>query len=186
MRKKSRSSRASPVVALVLATIGAVVAWPWTPPAIAEDGGGGGGSAGGGGGGGVGGGGGGAGGGGGGRGGDDSGHSPGVGAASPAPAAGAAAVGDPAYHAAGRSGRSSAPSEQDSARDAMLRGWVLPLEDVLVNVRRSVPGDVLKVSLGREDGGAWIYALRLLTPEGRYRDVAVDAGNGQILWIKGH
>ena len=68
----------------------------------------------------------------------------------------------------------------------MLRGWVLPLEDVLRKVRRSAPGDVLTVNLGRDSGGAWVYALTVLSPEGRYSDVAVDARTGQLLRIQGH
>jgi hypothetical protein len=155
--------------------IGAAVPWP----AVAEDGGGGGSGSGGGGGNG-----------GGAHGGEDSGHSAGASSVGGAPLAaaapGAAAASDPGYRSAGRSGRAAAPSEQDSAREAMLRGWVLPLEDVLANVRRSIPGDVLKVSLEQESNGAWVYALTVLTPEGRYRDIAVDAGNSQILRIKGH
>ena len=184
MEGKSRSSPGWPVVLLVATMIGAAVAWPAV--AVAEDGGGGAGA-------GAGSGSGGSGGSGGGHGGHDSGHSgdadssSGVGGAPfSGVATGGRAGSDPPYGSPGRSGRSAAPSDQDSAREAMLRGWVLPLEDVLANVRRSIPGDVLKVSLEQESNGAWVYALTVLTPEGRYRDIAVDAGNSQILRIKGH
>ena len=64
-------------------------------------------------------------------------------------------------------------------------GWVLPLEEVLANVRRYAPGVVLRVTLKHENDDSWIYSLRVLSPEGRYRDMTVDARNGELLHIRG-
>jgi hypothetical protein len=75
-------------------------------------------------------------------------------------------------------------TEQDRAREAVRLGWIQPLETVFTAVRQSVPGEVLSVGLRRESDGSWIYALTLLTPEGAYRDVVVDARLGQILRIR--
>lgn len=77
-------------------------------------------------------------------------------------------------------------SDQDRAREAVKRGQIVPLASVLKTVQNSVPGDVLKVGLNRDVEGSWKYSITVLTPQGYYRDVNVDAGSNQITQIKGH
>jgi hypothetical protein len=98
--------------------------------------------------------------------------------------AGAAALGGPIawlgdqFHAA--------PPDQDRARDAVKKGQIVPLSSILKTVQKSVPGDVLKVALNKDVEGSWNYSITVLTPQGFYRDVDVDAGSNQITQIKGH
>ncbi len=81
---------------------------------------------------------------------------------------------------------SSATPDQDSAREAVRRGQIAPLDSILKTVEKSVPGDVLKVALNKNSAGEWRYSITVLTPQGYYRDVSVDAGTNRITEIKGH
>src|SRR5271165_393551 len=75
-------------------------------------------------------------------------------------------------------------SEQGLARDAVSRGLVQPLDSILSNVETTVPGSVLSARLKKGDDGVWIYRLVILSPEGRYRNVIVDAARNTILQIR--
>jgi len=79
-----------------------------------------------------------------------------------------------------------AAADQDRAREAMRAGQIVPLANVLKTVQTTVPGDVLKVSLDRTVVGTWNYQITVLTPQGYYRDVDVDAGDNRITEIKAH
>ena len=68
----------------------------------------------------------------------------------------------------------------------MRTGQIVPLDSILKTVEKSVPGDVLKVALDKNLAGEWSYSITVLTPQGYYRDVSVDAGSNRITDIKGH
>jgi uncharacterized membrane protein YkoI len=91
---------------------------------------------------------------------------------------------NPARYGAGNEGRSELRSEQGLARDAVSRGLVQPLDSILRNVESAVPGSVLSARLKRDDGGVWLYRLVILSPEGRYRNVIVDAARNAILQVR--
>ena len=55
----------------------------------------------------------------------------------------------------------------------------MPLDSILKTVEKSVPGDVLKIALDKNLAGEWSYSITVLTPQGYYRDVSVDAGSNQ-------
>lgn len=76
-------------------------------------------------------------------------------------------------------------SERDHelARQALERGEVLPLREVLDRVERQYGGQVLKVEFEREDG-RFVYEIRLLQDDGRMAKLEVDAKDGKVLKIK--
>ena len=80
--------------------------------------------------------------------------------------------------------RASGNSDQYLARDALLRGWIQPLDQVLQTAQKSAPGRVLDVSLEHTSGGAWTYNIVVLTQGGRYLRIYVDAARNRILQIK--
>jgi uncharacterized membrane protein YkoI len=80
----------------------------------------------------------------------------------------------------------AATPDQDRAREAVKKGQIVPLASILKTIQKSVPGDVLKVALVHDVEGSWSYSVTVLTPQGYYRDVNVDAGAGQITQIKEH
>ena len=81
-------------------------------------------------------------------------------------------------------GRSELRSEQDMARDAMSRGQIHPLDAILRHVASVIPGPVLSARLRKDRAGAWIYSLVILSPDGHYHRVAVDAVTNVIIQSK--
>ncbi|MFC3124991.1 PepSY domain-containing protein [Pseudoroseomonas globiformis] len=73
-------------------------------------------------------------------------------------------------------------NEQDCARQALQRGEIRPLEEVLAVARRAVPGDIVGVELDRDDG-MWIYEIKVLTERGRRREIEIDARTLRVLEI---
>ena len=76
------------------------------------------------------------------------------------------------------------PRTQDRARDAVRRGEIRPLEDVLARVQKRYPGRVLDVDLDRSRP-KWVYRLRVLTREGNVLRIAVDARTARIIGVRG-
>ncbi|WP_199258379.1 PepSY domain-containing protein [Paracoccus binzhouensis] len=66
------------------------------------------------------------------------------------------------------------------ARDAVARGEILSLAEVLARLQDSHPGRVIEVELGQDDG-MLIYEVELVTQDGRLIDVELDAATGAIL-----
>lgn len=77
-------------------------------------------------------------------------------------------------------GLAAADDDHERAREALVRGEVLPLSTVLQRLERSHPGQVLEVELER-DQGRWIYELKLLQPGGRLMKLEVDARSAEVL-----
>ena len=78
------------------------------------------------------------------------------------------------------------PDDQDKAMAAVRSGEIVPLASVLKTVEKSVPGDVLNVDLSHDVVGSWNYKITVLTPQGYYRDVNVDAGSNNVTSIRPH
>jgi hypothetical protein len=76
------------------------------------------------------------------------------------------------------------PRGERRGRDAVRRGEIRPLEQVIAQVQRRYPGRVLDAQLDRS-GERWVYHLKMLTREGRVLRVAVDAHSGRILDVRG-
>ena len=74
-------------------------------------------------------------------------------------------------------------SEHDAVRDALRRGDVLPLAKVLAIAAQHVPGDVVKVELEQEEH-VLIYEIKVLTQNGRVREIEIDARTGAVLKIE--
>jgi uncharacterized membrane protein YkoI len=80
---------------------------------------------------------------------------------------------------------SFALSEQEKARAAVEAGEVLPLNDILRQVRRDYPGRILDAQLDERGGGNWVYRIKLLKKNGRVVDLTVDGSSGKVLRAKG-
>jgi uncharacterized membrane protein YkoI len=61
---------------------------------------------------------------------------------------------------------------------------IVPLEIVLGNVARQIPGHHLDADGPIPRGGRWIYRIKWLTPDGRVLIVIADAQTGQILDVR--
>lgn len=79
------------------------------------------------------------------------------------------------------SGPTRADDDHERAREAVVRGEVLPLDAVLALVPLRTGERLLDAELERE-GGRWVYELELISADGRVREVELDARDGR--WIE--
>jgi len=74
--------------------------------------------------------------------------------------------------------------DHERARQAMVRGDVLPLKRVMEHLERQRPGGhVLEVEL-EEHGGRWVYEIKQLEPGGQLVKVKLNAQTGELLEAK--
>jgi uncharacterized membrane protein YkoI len=77
--------------------------------------------------------------------------------------------------------------DHERARQALSRGEVQPIADILALVAQTVPGEVIEVEfddverLGKD---AWCYELKILATDGRVLEIQVDAATGRILTVE--
>jgi len=98
---------------------------------------------------------------------------------------GFAIIASPLHLASARDGKDSdhdCKGNQECALNALRQGQIKPLTEVLAAARAQVPGEVIKVELDRDDG-VWVYEIKILTPNGRRREVEIDAQTLTILKI---
>src|SRR5262249_45212713 len=82
-------------------------------------------------------------------------------------------------------GPAGAQSDQQRAREAMKAGRIQPLQVILVEGQRRLPGRILNAWLDRDGRGLWLYRLKMLDLRGNVVGVIVDARNGHILQVFG-
>jgi uncharacterized membrane protein YkoI len=73
--------------------------------------------------------------------------------------------------------------DQDMTRQAVERGEIRPLADILAAIRGKLPGEVIGVEIERKNG-RWLYEFRVSDSKGRLFEVYVDARSGAIDRIK--
>lgn len=69
------------------------------------------------------------------------------------------------------------------ARELRQQGKILSLQEILKQVEKDYPGQVIETELEREDG-SYIYELEILTDKDRVMKLEVDAASGKILEIE--
>lgn len=70
--------------------------------------------------------------------------------------------------------------DYEFARDAVARGEILSLAEVLARLQDSYPGRVVDVELEQDDD-MLIYEVELVTRDGRLIEVEIDAATGRII-----
>jgi hypothetical protein len=75
-------------------------------------------------------------------------------------------------------------SGSSEARGAVSQGMALPLNRVMPVVRQAAPGRVLDVDLQQWATGAWVYKFLVLSSEGEYREVFVEALSRRIVRVR--
>jgi uncharacterized membrane protein YkoI len=69
--------------------------------------------------------------------------------------------------------------ERDDMRQAVERGEIRSLADILAALRGQLPGEVAGVEIERKNG-RWLYEFRVVDQTGRLFEVYVDAMNATI------
>jgi uncharacterized membrane protein YkoI len=73
--------------------------------------------------------------------------------------------------------------DHDRVRQAVIRGEIRPLAEILESVRDRLPGEITGVEIERK-GEHWVYEFRVVDGNGRLFDVYVDAASGAIERVK--
>lgn len=77
-------------------------------------------------------------------------------------------------------GQDVAQPDFEIAEDAVKRGEILPLADILSRVAAVQEGRVIEVELEVDDGER-IYEVELIAPDGRILEVELNARTGEIM-----
>ena len=83
----------------------------------------------------------------------------------------------------------AAPALADQDGDETPPPGLTPLAMLLGHIHGKIPGNVLKVELERAENAGkhlWVYALKLLTPDGDVLKLRYDAKNLRLLEKRGH
>jgi uncharacterized membrane protein YkoI len=75
-------------------------------------------------------------------------------------------------------------SDHDLARKALLEGRIRPLTEITQVVQAKIPGEILSVQIEIDDRKRFVYEFDIITPEGKLREVDVDAATATILQIE--
>jgi uncharacterized membrane protein YkoI len=70
--------------------------------------------------------------------------------------------------------------DHERARDAVRRGEILSLDEILRRLELRSGEQLLEVEIERDDG-LWIYEIELIGADGRVRELEVDARDGRIV-----
>lgn len=74
--------------------------------------------------------------------------------------------------------------DHEHARQAMIRGEVLPLKTVMAHLEKQHPGGhILEVEL-EQKGGQWIYEIKQLEPSGQLVKIKLNAKTGAVLQVR--
>jgi uncharacterized membrane protein YkoI len=76
-----------------------------------------------------------------------------------------------------------APLQHDDARRALQSGLVRPLEDILAEMRKTFPGEVIEIEFEQE-GGRYIYEIEMIRPDGRVIEVKMDAKTMALIEVE--
>lgn len=93
------------------------------------------------------------------------------------------AAADDDHHDDDHRGERDGEVHHDSVRDALAKGSIKPLPDVLKAGETAMPGQVVGVKLERKKGRL-VYELKILASQGRLREVYIDAASLEIIRIE--
>ena len=85
--------------------------------------------------------------------------------------------------AAAASTATAEPRDHDRVREAVTRGEIRPLAEILGVVRGKLPGEIAGVEIERKDG-RWMYEFRVVDQGGRLFEVYVDGQTAEIARVK--
>jgi uncharacterized membrane protein YkoI len=74
-------------------------------------------------------------------------------------------------------------TQHDQIRDALKRGEIKPLVEIMAAAEAVVPGQVVGVEVEHVQGKL-VYELKIVSAKGRIREVYVDAANLDIVKVK--
>jgi uncharacterized membrane protein YkoI len=91
---------------------------------------------------------------------------------------------------AGSAGIAVSDDDDDDARDhelarqALVEGRIRPLAEITEVFKAQMAGEIVGVELETDVPGAFVYEFKILTPEGKLKEVDVDAKTAKILKVE--
>lgn len=73
--------------------------------------------------------------------------------------------------------------DQDAVRQAVERGEIKALADIIDAIRGTLPGEIVGVEV-EQKRGRWLYEFRVADSKGRLFEIYVDAQSGTVERIK--
>lgn len=74
--------------------------------------------------------------------------------------------------------------DHELARQALIEGRIRPLAEITEAFNAKMAGEIMGVELEVEKQGGFVYEFKILTPEGKLKEVDVDAKSGDILKVE--
>jgi uncharacterized membrane protein YkoI len=68
----------------------------------------------------------------------------------------------------------------DRVRSLVERGEILPLEEILKRNEANAGGRIIEIELEAKRAG-YVYEIKVLRPDGRYRELKIDARTGALV-----
>jgi uncharacterized membrane protein YkoI len=68
----------------------------------------------------------------------------------------------------------------ERVRALVDRGEILALEEILKRNEANVGGRIIEIEI-EQKRGAYVYEIKVLGPDGRYRELKIDARTGALL-----
>lgn len=75
-------------------------------------------------------------------------------------------------------------SNRDAAAEALQRGDIRPLAEVIEEVRKHHRGEIVGVEFERKHG-KWVYEFKMIRPDQRFIEIYVDARTKEIIKVEG-
>lgn len=73
--------------------------------------------------------------------------------------------------------------DHELARRLLQEGRIRPLAELTESIRRQIPGELLEVEFELENG-IYVYEFKILRPDGRIKEVEVDAATGKVVKVE--
>ncbi len=73
--------------------------------------------------------------------------------------------------------------DQDQVLEAVKKGEIRPLAEILAVAERNMPGRVIRIEVDRKRGRV-IYELKIIADKGRVREIYIDAGSLEVLKVE--
>jgi len=74
--------------------------------------------------------------------------------------------------------------DHEIARQALIEGRIRPLAEITEAFKAQFAGEIVGVELEVESVNALVYEFKVLTPEGKLKEVKVDAKTAKILKVE--
>ncbi len=78
-------------------------------------------------------------------------------------------------------------NDHEKAIEAVKSGEILPLDQILLNIKNKFDGRVLAINLKDNEQGlfGWVYDIRMINSYNEVINLRVDAGTSTVLMVEG-